>query len=62
MSHLYILLFKMYFQLNTFDFIYVSVQIVSKKEYIYTCVVESVHYKEKGSKFPGIREIEDKMV
>lgn len=52
----------MYFQLNTFDFIYVFVQIVSKKEYIYTCVVESVHYKEKGSKFPGIREIEDKMV
>lgn len=48
----------MYFWLNTFDVIFVFVPTVSKREYIYTLIVESVHHKEKGSTFPGIREIQ----
>lgn len=52
----------MYFQLNAFDFIYVFVQTVSNREYIYTLIVESTYYKEKGSKFPGIREIQNIIV
>lgn len=52
----------MYFQTNTFDFICGFVQTVSKRGYIYTLIAESIHYKEKGSKFPGIREIQNIIV